>query len=266
MVRPLNSYIMKILIMGAGKMGSFFADVLSFEHEVAMFDKDPARLRFTFNTLRFSKLEEIKEFEPELLINAVTVKYTIEAYKEVIPYLPERCIISDIASVKTGLPEFYKDAGRPFVSTHPMFGPTFANLSDLSTQNTIIISESDHLGKVFFKDLYSKLHLNIFEYTFKEHDETIAYSLSIPFASTLVFASVMKHQDAPGTTFKKHMNIARGLLSEDDYLLTEILFNPHTPQQLEDIQKQLSILQKMVEEKDTSGMIKYLNAIRGKLK
>ena len=257
---------MKILIMGAGKMGSFFADVLSFEHEVAMFDKDPARLRFTFNTLRFSKLEEIKEFEPELLINAVTVKYTIEAYKEVIPYLPERCIISDIASVKTGLPEFYKDAGRPFVSTHPMFGPTFANLSDLSTQNTIIISESDHLGKVFFKDLYSKLHLNIFEYTFQEHDETIAYSLSIPFASTLVFASVMKHQDAPGTTFKKHMNIARGLLSEDDYLLTEILFNPQTPQQLEDIQKQLSILQKMVEEKDTSGMIKYLNAIRGKLK
>lgn len=251
--------------MGAGKMGSFFADVLSFEHEVAMFDKDPARLRFTFNTLRFSKLEEIKEFEPELLINAVTVKYTIEAYKEVIPYLPERCIISDIASVKTGLPEFYKEAGRPFVSTHPMFGPTFANLSDLSTQNTIIISESDHLGKVFFKDLYSKLHLNIFEYTFQEHDETIAYSLSIPFASTLVFASVMKHQDAPGTTFKKHMNIARGLLSEDDYLLTEILFNPHTPQQLEDIQKQLSILQKMVEEKDTSGMIKYLNAIRGKL-
>ena len=42
-------------------MGAFFADVLSFEHEVAMFDKDPNRLRFTFNTLRFSSLEEVKE-------------------------------------------------------------------------------------------------------------------------------------------------------------------------------------------------------------
>ena len=257
---------MKILIMGAGKMGSFFADVLSFEHEVAMFDKDPNRLRFTFNTLRFSSFDEVKEFAPDLLINAVTIKYTIPAFKEVLPYLPERCIISDIASVKTGLPEFYEEVKRPFVSTHPMFGPTFANLSDLSTQNTIIISESDHLGKVFFKDLYSRLHLNIFEYSFKEHDETIAYSLSIPFASTLVFASVMKHQDAPGTTFKKHMNIARGLLSEDDYLLTEILFNPHTPQQLEDIQKQLSVLQDMVSKKDATGMIKYLDAIREKLK
>ena len=247
-------------------MGSFFADVLSFEHEVAMFDKDPNRLRFTFNTLRFSSFDEVKEFAPDLLINAVTIKYTIPAFKEVLPYLPERCIISDIASVKTGLPEFYEEVKRPFVSTHPMFGPTFANLSDLSTQNTIIISESDHLGKVFFKDLYSRLHLNIFEYSFKEHDETIAYSLSIPFASTLVFASVMKHQDAPGTTFKKHMNIARGLLSEDDYLLTEILFNPHTPQQLEDIQKQLSVLQDMVSKKDATGMIKYLDAIREKLK
>ena len=257
---------MKILIMGAGKMGAFFADVLSFDHEVAMYDKDPNRLRFTFNTLRFSSLDEVKEFAPDLLINAVTIKYTISAFKEVLPYLPDRCIISDIASVKTGLPEFYEEVKRPFVSTHPMFGPTFANLSDLSTQNTIIISESDHLGKVFFKDLYSRLHLNIFEYSFKEHDETIAYSLSIPFASTLVFASVMKHQDAPGTTFKKHMNIARGLLSEDDYLLTEILFNPHTPHQLEDIQKQLSVLQDMVSKKDAGGMIKYLDEIREKLK
>jgi prephenate dehydrogenase len=68
----------------------------------------------------------------------------------------------------------------------------------------------------------------VFEYSFREHDETIAYSLSVPFASTLVFASVMKHQKAPGTTFKRHMDIARGLLSEDDFLLTEILFNPFT--------------------------------------
>ena len=80
--------------------------------------------------------------------------------------------------------------------------------------------------KFFFKDLYQTLRLNIFEYTFDEHDETVAYSLSIPFVSTFVFAAVMKHQEAPGTTFKKHMAIAKGLLSEDDYLLQEILFNP----------------------------------------
>lgn len=257
---------MKILILGAGKMGTFFSDVLSFRHDVGIYDTDPKRLRFTFNTQRMTQLEEIREFAPELVINAATVKYTLKAFDKIMEYLPANCILSDIASVKTGLPEFYTSCGHPFVSTHPMFGPTFASLSNLSSENAIIISESDHLGKVFFKDLYNELHLNIFEYTFKEHDETIAFSLSIPFASTLVFASVMKHQDAPGTTFKRHMAIAHGLMSEDDYLLSEILFNPNTPQQLENIQQQLSKLQAIVKEHDSDKMKEYLEAVRNNLK
>ncbi len=77
-----------------------------------------------------------------------------------------------------------------------MFGPTFANLGNLQTENAIIIKESDHMGKIFFKDLYGSLKLNVCEYTFEGHDEVVAY-LSVPFASTLVFASIMKHQDAP---------------------------------------------------------------------
>ena len=204
---------MRILILGAGKMGSFFTDILSFQHETAVFDVNPHQLRFVYNTYRFTTLEEIKEFEPELVINAVTVKYTLDAFRKVLPVLPKDCIISDIASVKTGLKKFYEESGFRYVSSHPMFGPTFASLSNLSSENAIIISEGDHLGKIFFKDLYQTLRLNIFEYTFDEHDETVAYSLSIPFVSTFVFAAVMKHQEAPGTTFKKHMAIAKGLLS-----------------------------------------------------
>jgi prephenate dehydrogenase len=253
---------MRILILGAGKMGSFFTDVLSFQHEVAVYDADPMRLRFVYNTIRMSQLDEIREFDPELVINAVTIKHTIAAFNSIIPYISKNCILSDIASVKTGLPEFYQTSGYRFVSSHPMFGPTFASLSDLSTQSAIIIAESDHLGKVFFKDLYNSLKLNIFEYTFREHDETTAYSLSIPFASTLVFASVMKHQEAPGTTFKRHLSIAHGLLSEDDYLLQEILFNPYTPEQLVNIREQLGALLDIIEQKDSDRMKAYLQKVR----
>ncbi|MDR1089627.1 MAG: prephenate dehydrogenase/arogenate dehydrogenase family protein, partial [Prevotella sp.] len=223
---------------------------------------EPKRLRFVYNVVRMSNPEEIKDFDPEIVINAATVKYTIDAFEMALPYLSESCILSDIASVKTGLKEYYKKTGRPFVSSHPMFGPTFANLSDLSTQSAIVISESNHWGKIFFKDLYNSLNLNIFEYTFEEHDETIAYSLSIPFASTLVFASVMKPQDAPGTTFKRHMDIARGLLSEDDFLLTEILFNPYTPAQVEGIRAELKQLLGIIEKKDSAAMLKFLTKVR----
>ena len=134
---------MRILILGAGKMGSFFNDVLSFQHETAVFDVNPHQLRFVYNTYRFTTLDEIKEFEPELVINAATVKYTLDAFRQVLPVLPKDCILSDIASVKTGLKAFYKESGFRYVSTHPMFGPTFASLSNLSTENAIIITEGD---------------------------------------------------------------------------------------------------------------------------
>lgn len=247
-------------------MGSFFLDLLSFDHETAVFERDPKRMRFTYNCQRLTTLEEIREFRPELVINAVTVKYTISAYNEVLPCLPADCIISDIASVKTGLKDFYEQSGRRYVSTHPMFGPTFANLQQLSEENAIIISEGDYMGRIFFKDLYSKLGLNIYEYTFEEHDRTVAYSLSIPFVSTFVFAAVMKHQDAPGTTFKRHLKIAKGVLSEDDFLLQEILFNPYTGEQVEQIRNELKDLLDIIGSKDAEGMKAYLTKIRNNVK
>ena len=163
---------MRILILGAGKMGTFLTDVLSFQHETAVFDTDPQKLRFVYHTYRFTTVDEVRTFNPELVINAVTLKYTFDAFDMVLPALSKDCIISDIASVKTGLQEYYEKSGFRYVSTHPMFGPTFASLNNLSNENAIIIKEGDHLGRVFFKDLYQSLHLNIFEYTFDEHDET----------------------------------------------------------------------------------------------
>ena len=257
---------MRILVLGAGKMGSFFLDLLSFDHETAVYEKEPMRMRFTYNCQRFTKVEEIKAFNPELVINAVTVKNTIPAFKEVIPYLSDECIISDISSVKTGLKDFYEQCGHPYVSTHPMFGPTFANLHQLSEENAIIISEGDYMGRIFFKDLYNKLDLNIYEYSFEEHDKTVAYSLSIPFVSTFVFAAVMKHQDAPGTTFKRHMRIAKGVLNEDDYLLQEILFNPYTHDQVSQIRTELKELLEIIDKKDAKGMKTYLMKIRKNVK
>ena len=256
----------RILVLGAGKMGSFFIDLLSFDHEVAVFEKDPKRMRFTYNCQRFTELEEIRAFQPELVINAVTLKYTIPVFEQVLSYLPQSCIISDIASVKTDLKEFYEQSGRRYVSTHPMFGPTFANLNQLSEENAIIISEGDYMGRIFFKDLYQRIGLNIYEYTFEEHDKTVAYSLSIPFVSTFVFAAVMKHQDAPGTTFKRHMHIAKGVLNEDNYLLQEILFNPYTHDQVSQIRTELKELLEIIDHKDAQGMTDYLAKIRNNVR
>ena len=257
---------MKILILGAGKMGSFFIDLLSFDHEVAVYEIDARRLRFTYNCQRFTTMDEIDRFQPELVINAVSLKYTLTVFDQVMPHLPETCILSDISSVKTGFKDYYEQSGHRFVSTHPMFGPTFANLGQLSNENAIIINEGDFMGRCFFKELYNSLGLHICEYSFDEHDRTVAYSLSIPFISTFAFAAVMKHQDAPGTTFKRHMQIAQGVLSEDDTLLREILFNPYAKDQVAQIRNEMKELIEIIEQKDEDHMQAYLTKIRQNIK
>ncbi|RPH30085.1 MAG: prephenate dehydrogenase [Bacteroidales bacterium] len=258
--------INKILIVGAGNMGAWLVEALCLDYEVGVYDVNMHRLKFFFNTHRFIKPEDIKDFAPQIMINAASLQHTIEAFETIIPYLPADCIISDIASVKNGLFSYYKSKGMRFVSTHPMFGPTFANIKDLAEQNVIIITESDKQGAKFFRELYGSFNMNIHEYSFQEHDQTIAYSLSIPFTSSLVFASCMIRQDAPGTTFKKHLNIARGLLSENNYLLSEILFNPYTIEQVENIKIQMEKLIEIIKHRDTKEMHSFFDVLRKNIK
>ncbi len=257
---------MKIFIMGAGHMGAWLVEEFCLDHEVAVYDTDRRKLKYFFNVRRLLELEEVEDFEPELLINAVSLPNVYKAFGDVLPYLPEDCILSDIASVKTGIHDYYKNLGKRFVSTHPMFGPTFANIRDLREENAIIIKESDDEIKGFFTNFYKSLNLHIYEYSFEEHDKTIAYSLSIPFASSMVFAACMKKQEAPGTTFRRHLDIARGLLSEDDHLLAEVMFNPNTVRQIEEINSRLAYLTHIIRGRDYEEMEKFLNKLRDNIK
>ncbi len=256
---------MRIAIIGAGNMGSWLVESLCLDYEVGIFDVDRSKLKYFFNSRKFLYYEEILDFSPDLLINAVSLDRTFSSFDEIISYLPKNCIIADITSVKSGLAEYYKKLGRRFVSTHPMFGPTFGNVKDLSNENAIIITESDEEGKAFFREFYSSLKIKVHEYTFQEHDKTIAYSLSIPFSSTMVFAACMKEQEAPGTTFRKHFSIAEGLLSEDDFLLSEILLSPHSLKQVERISEQMERLIEMIKARDTEQLKAFFQCLRNNL-
>lgn len=256
---------MKIVILGAGKMGAWLTEEFCLDHEVAVYDRDLNKLRFFFEVTRLSALEEVRDFAPELLINCASLQYTREAFDSVLPFLPERCILADIMSVKGDIGEYYAKTGHPFVSIHPMFGPTFANLRKLQDENGIIISDSCEEGKAFFRALFERLELHIFEMCFHEHDEMMAYSLSIPFAASMAFAASVHQTAAPGTTFRKHLAIAKGVLSEDVYLLAEIMFNPETQKQLETISNKLSYLCHIIKGRDYEEMASFVERLKKNL-
>jgi prephenate dehydrogenase len=253
---------MKIAIMGSGKMGSWFANILSAGHEVAVYDVDPERTHGLENIRVLRKVEQINKFNPALLINAANLQHTTMAFEQVIPYLSAECILCDITSIKGDLQEYYAASPFRFVSLHPMFGPTFADMASLSKEAVIIIEESDREGAQFFRNLFEGLSVRVFGYSFAGHDKMMAYSLTLPFVSSMAFAACLDGSAVPGTTFAKHWTIASGLLSEDSHLLGEILFNPYSIAELEQITGRLEHLKHIIKARDQEELERFLNRLR----
>jgi len=253
---------MRIAVLGAGHMGRWLTNELARDNEVAVYDTDGARTSGLPLVRSLTGMTGLERFEPELLINAVGLQNTVPAFEAAAPHLPGYCLLCDVASVKGEIPAFYRGSGFRFASVHPMFGPTFANVQQLKDENAIIISESDPQGVRFFRDFFGYLGLKISEVSFAEHDRMIAYSLALPFTSTMVFAASMEKTTVPGTTFKKHLEIARGLLSEDDFLLAEIIFGPHSLEQLDKVTTRLEFLKHVIKGRDYEEAKRFFAKLR----
>lgn len=253
---------MRIAIMGMGKMGSWLARELARENVVAAFDRDAEKAAGLSGVQPLEQLSDLSEFSPKLLINIVSLENTIPAFLAAQAYLPESCMLCDVASVKGRLPEYYAKCGFRFVSVHPMFGPTYADINSLALENAVIIKESDGVGARLFRSFFAARGLRIYDFSFAEHDAMMAYSLTTPFVTSLVFAACLDNTAVPGTTFFRHRELARRLLSEDDSLLCEVLFNLQSLPQLERITARLEELQNIIRERNHDQAKGFLERMR----
>ncbi len=256
---------MRIAISGTGHVGSWLAGELRLDNRVAVYDRIGERPMALEGLTVLSHPSVIGGFEPQLFINAVTLANTIPAFEEWAPHLPRDCMICDVASIKTDLSDYYRKSPFRFVSVHPMFGPTFATMDSLREESAVIITGSDPEGAGFFRRFFTRLGLTMFERSFEEHDRMMASSLTLPFIASLVFAGCVEIGAIPGTTFKRHMAIAKGLMSEDDSLLAEILFNDHSIAQIEKAASRLTFLKHIIKGKDREELVLFFGKLRGNI-
>lgn len=256
---------MKIAVIGTGKMGSWFAREFSRRNIVAVYDRDTKSMSQVEGAVLLRCLAELKTFNPELVLNCVSLRKTIDVFKDMEPHVSRDCILSDITSIKGEIPNYYQSSNFRFASFHPMFGPQFANLEELKDENVILIQESDRRAKEFLRNFFQDFHCRIFEYSFAEHDELMSYSLTLPFASSIVFSACLRKGNVPGTTFSRHTEIARKLFQEDSDLLSEVLFNPHSLRQLDIICSKLEFLKHVIRARDYEEALKFLDRLRHNL-
>ena len=256
---------MRIAILGIGRMGSWLARDLAGEQEVAIFDVNPSQLTPFSSAKILRDLSQLKDFKPQMLINAVSLQHTIQSFQAATPYLPAECILCDLATIKGDLAQYYRTSGLRFVSLHPMFGPTFANVDHLQNENAVLITESDPEGMSFFRSFFLRLKVNLYEFSFEAHDRMMAYSLSLPSILSLLFAGCVDTRAVPGTTFRKHLEVARGLLSEDDHLLAEIIFNPHALAKLALVTERLDYVRHLIMERNFQEAQLFFTQLRQSL-
>ncbi len=256
---------MRIAILGTGRMGSWLAREFSPCHTVAVYDKNIAKTAGLEGVRALGSLDEVGRFEPQLLINAVGLEDTVHVFRLAEEFVAERCVRCDVASIKQAVADYYRQGHFRFVSVHPMFGPTFADMERLRGEHGVIIEESDPEGAALFRDLFARRGVAVVNCPLADHDRLMAYSLTIPFVSSMAFAACLDVKTVPGTTFKRHKAIATGLLSEDDRLLSEILFNPFSIRELDRVTARLEFLKHVIRARDYEEAHAFFDALRKNL-
>ncbi len=252
----------RLLVLGLGKMGSWFKQKL----EKFLDSESDSWTVLGYDIKMGITLSDVVNFEPvDIILNCVSLQDTINAFNDAIRFATSETIFCDIASLKFGLEEYYKKHGLKYVSFHPMFGPTFAKMEQLHGENVIFMKGSDQEALHIFERFFSQFSLNFHYMTFAEHDLMMAYSLTVPFVCSFIFAGCVDKTVVPGTTFMKHLNIVRGLLNEDETLISEILFNPHSVRELERMTSNLEYLKHMIIERDSEELKKFLEKLKKRI-
>ena len=255
----------RVAVIGAGKMGSWFASALSTFCTVSIFDIVPENMKNIPCIESLEALDCLRFFNPTILVNAVNLERTREVFDEALPFISENCVLVDIMSIKGRIRDYYSSLEQPFVSIHPMFGPRFADMADLILENAIIVEESHPATSLLFKEFFKKLGITVHTLPMDSHDREMANSLTLPFAASIVFSATAEKDGIPGTTFTRHNLMARRLFMEDDYLLSEVLFNPDSMPAIEKICSSLEYMKHVIRAKDYKLAGEYISDLREKV-
>jgi prephenate dehydrogenase len=252
----------RILIAGYGKMGSWLWSLLSKEYELAVLETGSVITKSAPDVNFLKNMADVKSYNPDLFLNCVSISKTLPVFSEMVSILPPECMLADIASVKNGLPDFYGNSGRRFVSLHPMFGPTFSDMSSPGGRTAYLIAESDANGKEFFKTCFEKAGIVIREVGFVEHDKLMATLLSVPVITALLFSAAATERAFPGTTYHRYAAVSGGVMNENAELLRMILSNRFTKEKIAKMADTLSSIAHSLSRDSEPEFISLLESVR----
>ncbi|MEM1539823.1 MAG: prephenate dehydrogenase/arogenate dehydrogenase family protein [Candidatus Bathyarchaeia archaeon] len=267
---------MRVAIIGAGRMGEWFAKFFVEQgFTVVVSDKDDEKLRKLKKELNVKIADNVKAVESaDRILVCVPIENFEDVIKEISQHIRLGQEVMDICSIKeTPVNIMHKYIkGAITLGTHPMFGPGAKSIKGQNFILTPTNAKEKALAENFGKWLKSK-GANVFFTTPKEHDRIMSIVIGLPYFLSYVVCDALlscgqfvKAKEYSGVSYKLLLTIMEALVSE------QAEFTANLQMELPEIDELGQLLQrktkewlKIITQKEKEAFIKKVKILKIKL-
>jgi prephenate dehydrogenase len=267
---------MRIAILGAGKMGAWFAKFYLEEgYSVVVADRKKEKLAKVKKEIG---VETATFVEAVQKADRVLICVSISAFESVVKTIGssirEGQTVMDICSVKEKPVKIMHDyvKGGLVLGTHPVFGPGSKSVK----HKAFILTPTNNREKEFaevFKNWLETKKARVFIMPPKKHDELMSIVLGFPHFLGLVACDALLAQadypetkDVAGTTYRMLFTLAEVTALEDPELFSSLQFSLPEMEKIEGlfIEKAREWLN-LIKQKDPAAIAAKMDSLRLKL-
>jgi len=267
---------MKIAVLGAGKMGVWFAKFFLDEgYSVVVADRKKEKL---------SKLKSELGVETADFVDAVQcadrilICVSISAFEDIVrmigPYVRKGQIVMDVCSVKASpVKEMHKHIKSGLVlGTHPVFCPGSTGVK----HRAFILTPTNAAEKEFaetFKEWLEQREARVFVMSPEKHDNLMSVVLGFPHFLGVVACETLLEQadyaetkEVAGTTYRMLFTLAEATALENPELFASLQLSLPEIEKLENLfMKKTREWLKLINQKDQAAISSRMEQLKAKL-
>ncbi len=267
---------MKIAVIGAGKMGVWFADFFQSKgYDVILADRKKAKLEKQKALLvdLTTNFEEAVADADQILL-CVSINAMEEVVKTISPVLHEGQVVMDICSIKESpvkiMHQYIKEA--TVLGTHPVFGPGSNGVKHKAYVLTPTNSKENELAE-HYKLWLEREDAHVFIMTPKKHDELMSVVLGLPhFLGLVACETLLEQKNLPetkkvaGTTYRMLFTLAEATALETPDLYASVQTNLADLPALENLfMAKAQELLTLIKNKDQKAIVERIEQLKKKL-
>jgi len=267
---------MRIAIIGAGRMGRWFAKFFVEQgFTVVASDRDREKLQKLREELNVEIADNVKAVKSaDRILVCVPIGNFKDVIREISVHIKSGQEVMDICSVK----EIPVNIMHKYISnavtlgTHPMFGPGAKSIKGQNFILTPTNAKEQALARDFGKWLENK-GAHVFFMTPKEHDKIMSIVIGLPFFLCHVVCDTLlsseefeKAKDASGVSYKLLLKLTEAVVSEETELSVGVQMNlPNLDDLGELLLKKIGEWLDIVKRKKKTELIEKITILKSEL-